>query len=76
MKRSPPTGNYEYIIVENNSTEEKTFAYYKELELSIPKVRVVYWDGIFNYSAINNFGATYAKGEYFLLLKQRYGDYQ
>ena len=60
--------NYEYIIVENNSTEEKTFAYYKELELSNPKVRVVYWDGIFNYSAINNFGATYAKGEYFLLL--------
>ena len=24
--------NYEYIIVENNSTDDKTFAYYKELE--------------------------------------------
>lgn len=60
--------NYEYIIVENNSTEEKTFAYYKELEQRNPKVRVVYWDSIFNYSLINNFGAQYAKGEYFLLL--------
>lgn len=60
--------NYEYIIVENNSTEEKTFAYYKELEKRNPKVRVVYWDGVFNYSEINNFGISYAKGEYLLLL--------
>lgn len=60
--------NYEYIIVENNSTQEETFLYYKELERSNPKVRVVYWDGIFNYSAINNYGIQYAKGEYYLLL--------
>lgn len=60
--------NYEYVIVENNSTEEETFAYYKELEAKNPKAHVVYWDGEFNYSAINNFGATFAKGEYFLLL--------
>lgn len=31
-------------------------------------VRIVTWKGIFNYSAINNFGAEYAKGDYFLLL--------
>ncbi len=31
-------------------------------------VRVVTWKDTFNYSAINNFGAKYAKGEYFLLL--------
>ena len=60
--------NYEYVIVENNSTEDETFAYYKELEASNPKAHVVYWDGIFNYSAINNFGASHAKGEYLLLL--------
>ena len=60
--------NYEYVIVENNSTEDETFAYYKELEASNPKVHVVYWDGIFNYSAINNFGAAHAKGDYLLLL--------
>ena len=60
--------NYEYIIIENNSTEEETFAYYKELEAKNEKVKVVYWDGVFNYSEINNFGASFANGEYLLLL--------
>lgn len=60
--------NFEYIIVENNSTEERTFSYYKELEKKNPKIHMVYWDGPFNYSEINNFGASYAKGEYLLLL--------
>ncbi len=46
----------------------KTFQYYKELEASNPKVHVVYWDREFNYSAINNYGASFAKGEYLLLL--------
>ena len=60
--------NFEYIIVENNSEEERTFAYYKELEKGNPNVHVVTYQGGFNYSAINNFGAEYAKGEYLLLL--------
>lgn len=60
--------NLEYIIVENNSTEDQTFAYYKKLEKSNPRARVVYWDGVFNYSAINNFGIREANGEYLLLL--------
>lgn len=59
--------NYEIIIIENNSTEEETFQYYKKLE-GDPKVKIVYWDGKFNYSAINNFGFTYARGEHILLL--------
>ena len=57
-----------FIIVENNSTEDSTFEYYKEIEAQNPKVHVVYWDKEFNYSAINNYGATFAKGEYILLL--------
>lgn len=60
--------NYEYIIVENNSTQEETFRYYKKLEAQNPKAHVVYWDREFNYSAINNYGAGFAKGEYILLL--------
>ena len=60
--------NVEYIIIENNSEAPETFAFYKELEASDPKAHVVYWDGEFNYSAINNFGETYARGEYLLLL--------
>lgn len=58
--------NYEVIIIENNSTEEETFAYYKKIDSE--QIHVVYYDGIFNFSSINNFGAAHAKGEYFLLL--------
>lgn len=61
--------NIEYIVVENNSTEEKTFAYYKELEKRNPKAKVVYWNKIgFNYPAINKFGVEHAKGDYLLFL--------
>lgn len=59
--------NYEIIIIENNSELESTFVYYKAIE-NDEKVKVVYWDRDFNYSAINNFGAGFASGEYILLL--------
>ena len=59
--------NYEIVIVENNSTEEETFGFYQSID-GQNGVRVVYWDKEFNYSAINNFGAACARGEYFLLL--------
>ncbi len=60
--------NYEIIIVENNSTEDETFKYYKKMEKESDKIRVVYYKGIFNYSKINNFGVSFAKGDYYLLL--------
>ncbi len=59
--------NYEIIVIENNSTEEITFRYYEYLA-SLNNVRVIRYPYAFNYSAINNFGAKYAKGEYLLLL--------
>ncbi|MCR5743244.1 MAG: glycosyltransferase family 2 protein [Lachnospiraceae bacterium] len=60
--------NYEIIVVENNSENAETFEYYRTLEQRSDKIRVVTWEREFNYSAINNFGATFAKGEYLLLL--------
>ena len=59
--------NFEFIIVENNSTSEEIFAYYEELKKD-PKIRVIRWEKEFNYSAINNYGARYANGEYLLFL--------
>lgn len=59
--------NYEIIVIENNSKEEETFAYYKTLE-NIKNIKVIYWEGGFNYSAINNFGEKHADGSYLLLL--------
>ena len=60
--------NLEFIVVENNSTEPETFAYYEKIQKEFPNVRVVRWEREFNYSAINNFGVTFAKGEYLLFL--------
>lgn len=61
--------NYEFVIVENNSTQKETFKYYEELEAAMgDRVKVVYWKDEFNYSAINNFGVDAARGEYILLL--------
>lgn len=59
--------NYEILIIENNSTEQETFEYYKEID-GKRNTRVLYWEGEFNYSAINNFGISQAKGEYLICL--------
>lgn len=58
--------NYEIIIVENNSEEPETFAFYKKI--AGEKIKIVTWEGEFNYSAINNFGVHHARGDYLLLL--------
>ena len=60
--------NFEVLVVENNSTDEATFEYYKELEEKYENLKVLYYKGGFNFSAINNFAARQAKGEMFLLL--------
>ena len=60
--------NYELIIVENNSTNAETFAYYDSLKKD-DRIRIISWSGPFNYSAINNYGIQNAvSGEYILLL--------
>jgi GT2 family glycosyltransferase len=59
--------NYEILIVENNSSDPEIFAYYEELKQQAD-IRILIWKGEFNYSAINNFGVSRAKGQYYLLL--------
>ncbi len=59
--------NFEIIIVENNSGTEQIQEYYQEISKH-PKVQVVTYEGVFNYSKINNYGVSFAKGEYVLLL--------
>lgn len=60
--------NYEIIVIENNSVEEETFKYYDDIQKEFDCVKVVYYEGGFNYSKINNFGEQFATGEYLLLL--------
>ena len=59
--------SWEIVLVENNSTEAETFRYYETLKAD-SRVRLVTYQGGFNYSAINNFGVRHAQGQYYLLL--------
>lgn len=67
IKKTVVYENYEIIIVENNSSSREIFAYYKELSEDA-RIRIVRWKDAFNYSAINNYGVKYAKGEFLLFL--------
>lgn len=60
--------NYEIVIIENNSTEESTFDYYKSLENN-DKIKILYYpEKGFNYAKIMNFGARNSDGEYLVQL--------
>ncbi|GGF84508.1 hypothetical protein GCM10011338_41070 [Alteromonas lipolytica] len=54
--------NYEILLVDNNSDEPESLAYFDELDKH-PKIRVLKYPHPFNYSAINNFAVKHAKGE-------------
>lgn len=60
--------NVEFVIIENNSTKQETFDYYDKIQKEFSNVRIVKWEREFNYAAINNFGVTFAAGEYLLFL--------
>lgn len=59
--------DYEILIIENNSVTDEIFTYYEELKKQ-GRIRVAVWEGDFNYAAINNYGASLAKGRYLLFL--------
>ena len=59
--------NYEIIVVENNSETKEIFSYYEELKNN-PQIKIVTYEGAFNYSKINNLGVSQATGDYVLLL--------
>ena len=60
--------NFEVLVVENNSTDPETFEYYGKIQKEHSNLKVLYYKGGFNFSAINNFAAKQAKGEMYLLL--------
>ena len=60
--------NFEVLVIENNSTDPETERYYAQIPQKFVNCRVVRYQGGFNFSAINNFGAQFANGEQLLLL--------
>jgi glycosyltransferase involved in cell wall biosynthesis len=59
--------NYEIILVSNNSKEPATFAYLKVLE-KYKNIKQYIYDKPFNYSAVNNFGRSKARGKVLVFL--------
>lgn len=59
---------FEVIVIENNSTDPATKAYYEKLPDRYANCRVVAYSGGFNFSRINNFGRKFANGKFLLLL--------
>ena len=54
---------FEVIVIENNSTDPATKAYYEKLPDRYANCRVVAYSGGFNFSRINNFGRKFANGK-------------
>ena len=61
--------HYELLIVDNNTEEPAALAYLDGIaQLNSQQLRVLRYPHPFNYSAINNFAAREARGEYLILL--------
>ncbi|UUQ63009.1 glycosyltransferase [Pseudomonas fuscovaginae UPB0736] len=61
--------NYELLIVDNNSETAEARTWFGEMErLNAPQVRILRYPHPFNYSAINNFAVSQARGDYLVLL--------
>ena len=64
--------DFEVVLVENNSTDPRTFALYEELAARDGRVRMVVWQppepGAFNYAAVVNHGVAQSTGDVVVLL--------
>lgn len=60
--------NFEVLVLENNSEQPETEAFYKKVKTTYPNLQVLRYEGGFNFAAVCNFGAKHAKGQHLLLL--------
>ena len=60
--------NFEVLIVDNGTTEAQALSYLDEIGQSDARVTVLKYPKPYSFSAINNFAAAEAKGDYLLLL--------
>ena len=60
--------NYEIIVLDNRSEEEKTFEWFEQIRKADARVKVISADMEFNWSKINNYGIEHANGEVFIFL--------
>lgn len=59
--------NYEIVITDTGSQNAAVDQYYRSL-VNDKRIKILSWDKPFNYSAVNNFSAEHANGDYFIFL--------
>lgn len=59
---------FEIVIVENNSTTEQIFELYRSLEAEHDNLKVITFEGSFDFSTICNLGAAQSSGDVLLFL--------
>ncbi len=65
--------NIEVILVDNGSKEDETFIYLEYLKNTFSNIKIIMDDREFNYSRLNNLGATKSSSEYLLFLNNDIG---
>ena len=60
--------NYEIICINNNSRENMTYDAVSRLQKEDSRIRFVDYNKPFNYSELNNFGVSLAKGDHVVLM--------
>lgn len=54
--------HFEILILDNESIEPATLDFFNRIQAEDPRVRVLAYHHVFNYSAINNYGVAHARG--------------
>ena len=60
--------NYEIIVVDNNSTDEKCVTYLDNAHKLDPRLKVIYYKDDFNFAAINNVAVQHSRGDILCLM--------
>ena len=61
-------GDFEVIVLDNDSVEEETLAWFDAAQARWQQLRVVSAPGEFNWSRLNNLGIAHASGDVFVFL--------
>lgn len=68
IRQETSYSNFEIIIVDTGSSSKEVFDYYSTLVSAQSNIKILDWTKEFNFSAVSNFGARRARGEYLLFL--------
>lgn len=68
MRERTDYKNIEVVIVDTGSTDKRVWELYDEHAKIWDRFTLLKWTDIFNFSAVCNFGADHAEGQYFLFL--------